>query len=718
MLKVFFHDLRKMTHSVVPAIVILGLVLIPPLFTWFNVIASWDPFANTRNLKVAIANTDAGYKSDLVPMRINIGSLVLDRLRTNSDLGWVITNAETAVAGATDGTYYAAIVIPPEFSKTMMTFYSADSDRASIDYYTNEKKNPLAPKLTEQGASSVSNTINRVFAETLADVGMNVVLSVSDFLDEPQFQNVLDRIGNRVTELSNTARASATTAQSFSDLARQATDIADSAQSLIDATKANVEAQKQNLSAGGAGVRDIKATLTSVPDSLSKALTTSSDSYLALQSSANELFNALSADANDSIDAINNAAQRVLVQRDQYRELSAHIENEIRPHLLPLGQRSADKVIDLLNNAATRQERVGQTLRSTADKLAHQKDSVEADRSEIKQAVADAKAAIDAAKDSFETDLKPQLDQLSTQVSTVKSDVEDIAGQLAAISGDTPTSSISRTLEGAEADLAQAATSLREFANALDEVGKKLADVKATGDLDALKELIGTNPDARAAIVSAPVNMHRVALFEVGAFGAAMTPLYCMLALWVGALLASVAIRVRVPDELGVSAASAHLGRYLTYVLVGFLQSTVTCLGLIFFVEVNPEHPFLLLLTGWTASAVFTLMTYTFVALFGNAGKALSVLLLVMQISGSSGAYPLQVLPNWFSSISPFLPGTHVVAALRSAIAGIYGNEFWTQLGLLALFIPPVLALGLLLRGPLEGYNRRMDAAMERVKIM
>ncbi|MDO5722127.1 MAG: YhgE/Pip domain-containing protein [Actinomycetaceae bacterium] len=718
MLKVFLHDLRKVTHSVIPGIVILGLVLIPPLFTWFNVIATWDPFTNTRNLKVAIANTDAGYKSDLVPLRVNIGSLVLDRLRTNSDLEWVITDEETAVVGATDGTYYAAIVIPPEFSETMMTFYAPGSERTSIDYYTNEKKNPLAPKLTEQGASSVSNTINRVFAETLADVGMNVVLSVSDFLDEPEFQNALDRIAIRVTELSKTARASATTAQSFSDLAGQSTAIAESAQSLIDATKVNIDAQKQNLSDGDAGIKDIKAALTSVPDSLSTALTNSSDSYLALQSSADELFDSLSTDANDSIEAINNMADRVFIQRDQYRELSAHIEKDIRPHLLPVGQKSADKVIDLLNNAADRQERVGQAFQSTAQKAEEKKDSVEADRKDIKQSIADAKGAIDAAQNSFETDLKPQLDQLSAQVSTVKADVEDISSQLSAISSAAPPSSISRTLEGAQNDLAQASKSLSEFADELDDVSKKLAEVKSTGDLDALKELIGSNPDARAAIVSAPVAMNRVPLFKVGSFGAAMTPLYCMLALWVGALLTSVAIRVNVPEQLGVSRSSAYLGRYLTYFLVGLLQSTLTCLGLIFFVEVDAAHPFLLLLTGWLASAVFTLMTYTFVVLIGNAGKALSVLLLVMQISGSGGAYPLQLLPNWFSSISPFLPGTHVVAALRSSIAGIYGNEFWTQLGLLALFIPPVVALGLLMRGPLEGYNRRMDAAMERVKIM
>lgn len=146
------RDLRHATRNVMASIVLFGLVIIPSLFTWFNVIASWDPFANTSNLKVAVASTDAGFQSDLMPIPINVGEQVLSELRANDGLDWVITTKDDAIDGTKSGAYYAAIVLPPSFSSDMLTFYADGADRTSITFYTNEKKNALAPKITEQGA--------------------------------------------------------------------------------------------------------------------------------------------------------------------------------------------------------------------------------------------------------------------------------------------------------------------------------------------------------------------------------------------------------------------------------------------------------------------------------------------------------------------------------------------------------------------------------------
>ena len=86
------RDVRHATQSVMAWMVVFGLVIIPSLFAWFNVLASWDPFANTGNLKVAVANSDAGYQSDVVPIPINVGEQVLSQLRANDDLDWIITS--------------------------------------------------------------------------------------------------------------------------------------------------------------------------------------------------------------------------------------------------------------------------------------------------------------------------------------------------------------------------------------------------------------------------------------------------------------------------------------------------------------------------------------------------------------------------------------------------------------------------------------------------
>jgi len=108
---IYRADLRRAHRSLIASVVVFGLVVIPSLFTWFNVAASWDPFGNTRSLRIAIANTDAGYKSDLVPLRINIGDSVVSALRKNDNFDWVIDSQDAAIEGTRSGAYYAAIVM-------------------------------------------------------------------------------------------------------------------------------------------------------------------------------------------------------------------------------------------------------------------------------------------------------------------------------------------------------------------------------------------------------------------------------------------------------------------------------------------------------------------------------------------------------------------------------------------------------------------------------
>ena len=161
----FREDVKRLGTNVVTGIIVLGLVLLPSLFSWYNVIACWDVFGNTGNLSVAVANTDEGYKSDLVPLEINVGEQVVSELRANDQLNWQFVSEEEAVNGVRSGAYYAAVVIPQSFSKDMLTFYSDDVEHAKIVYYTNEKKSAIAPKVTDQGADQVSYQVNEVFTE-------------------------------------------------------------------------------------------------------------------------------------------------------------------------------------------------------------------------------------------------------------------------------------------------------------------------------------------------------------------------------------------------------------------------------------------------------------------------------------------------------------------------------------------------------------------------
>ncbi|MGO1638920.1 MAG: YhgE/Pip domain-containing protein, partial [Ancrocorticia populi] len=194
-------DVRRASQSVMAWTVVFGLVIIPSLFAWFNVLASWDPFGSTGNLKVAVANSDAGYQSDVVPIPINVGDQVLSELRANDDLDWIITSEEDALDGTRSGEYYAAIVLPESFSEDMLTFYAEGAERTHIDYYTNDKKNSVAPIITGQGADAVSAQINEVFTKTLGDVALGLVSSLSDFLSDGDTEAVLTNLESRLGDI-------------------------------------------------------------------------------------------------------------------------------------------------------------------------------------------------------------------------------------------------------------------------------------------------------------------------------------------------------------------------------------------------------------------------------------------------------------------------------------------------------------------------------------
>ena len=153
--KIFQRDMMRVRNNVIALVVIIGISVVPCLYAWFNIAASWDPYSNTGNLKVAVASVDEGYEGSLIPIEINIGDKVLSALRENTQMEWVFTTEEKATSGVKSGKYYAAIVIPENFSESLVSVLSGDLQSPEIEYYLNEKKNAIAPKVTDTGATTV-----------------------------------------------------------------------------------------------------------------------------------------------------------------------------------------------------------------------------------------------------------------------------------------------------------------------------------------------------------------------------------------------------------------------------------------------------------------------------------------------------------------------------------------------------------------------------------
>ncbi|MDI6021972.1 YhgE/Pip domain-containing protein [Leucobacter sp. UT-8R-CII-1-4] len=718
------RDLRHITRNVMASIVVFGLVIIPSLFTWFNVIASWDPFANTSNLKVAVASTDTGYQSDLMPIRVNVGEQVLSELRANDGLDWIITSKEDALDGTKSGKYYAAIVLPPSFSADMMTFYANGSERTSIDFYTNEKKNALAPKITEQGAEGVSAQINESFTRTLSDVGLTLLSSVSDYLTDADTQAALTRLEARVGSISDQLRSGAHTADTLTALVQGSVPLVDSTDALVRSARTAFSDTSNALGGGASAVKDLKSALGEASGALGTALQESANAYDAVGVKIDELFangNEVGEAQAAVLDSLGDAVDQQIAGTAALR---AAIEQETAGLTGP-EKEAAIRVLARLDDSIARQEVVRDRLYESATAVRNGNAQAQQSHESIKAAIAEAKQAITDAKQAYVKDLQPQLDKLAAALEAVSADVQAIRGDLSSInsglsgSGDSARAALTKS-----ADVTQKiATSLNEAADKFTKLQSVLADAAGSGDLSKLSEAIGSDPGVLATSLAEPVRVDRTAVFPVAVFGAGMAPLYTILALWVGALLMTVTIRVDVnsetlPDREELSPTKKYFGRYGVFALVGLAQSTLLTLGLILFVQIEPAHPLLMVLAGWVISLVFTLIIYTFVVAFGNAGKALAVLLLVIQISGSGGAYPLQLLPPWFQGVSPFLPATYAIDAMRAAVAGVYRGDFWVAIGMLLLFIVPTLLLGLVLRRPMIPFNRKLMDALESTKLM
>ena len=235
--------------------------------------------------------------------------------------------------------------------------------------------------------------------------------------------------------------------------------------------------------------------------------------------------------------------------------------------------------------------------------------------------------------------------------------------------------------------------------------------------------MLGSDTQVLSKALAAPVGIDRVAVFPVDNFGSAMAPLYTTLALFIGSLLILVVVKPTVPGRVRAQLVDPQprqlfFGRFGVMAFLSLAQTTVMGLGNLLFLQVQVTHPLLFMLCFWLAGLVFTFLIYALVAAFANLGKAVAVLLLIIQVTGCGGSFPLQLLPPFIQGLSPWLPATHVVNAMRAAMFGTYGGDFWWEMGLLALFLIPAAIVGLVLRKPLAKFMSWYVEQVESSKLV
>lgn len=727
------QDLSRIRGSVVALIVAVGLVIVPTLYAWFNIAGSWDPYGNTGNLKVAVANSDGGYMSDLIPVRVNIGDTVVSALRENDQLDWQFVNEEDAAEGVRSGEYYAAVVIPEDFSSRMMTVFSSDAKHAEIVYYENQKANAIAPRVTDKAASTVRKQIDETFAKTISDVGLATTSSLLEFMDGDQVAayagNLSGTLGNAITTL----RDASSSVGEFAGIVESSTGLLDSTGDLLaDAGAANddVEALVSDAKSGLSGMHDA---LDGAVKAIDQALKDSAGDYDAAGKAVEEAFGTADAHVETTVRQLRGASGEVGDRASDMRDIQdnivaiekdvegSNLSEKVKAELI----QQIDIAANTVGNIADEQELLAKHLTEAADSLETGARTARAKAQAVKDGIAEAKDSVGGVKESYNETLKREISDLSTAVADVASRGSAMADDLGATVTDLSKASkaLSDDLADAHAVLVDASTDLVAAADDLQRLKEGLDIAVTSGDLDRVRELIGSDPAALAGALAAPVALDRRAVYHIRNYGSAMAPFYTTLSIWVAGIVLAAMLKANV-DECDARALGEprlhelYLGRYAFFALLAFAQATLVCAGDLLFFGIQCEHPLQFMLVGWLAGFVFSNMIYTLTVSFGDIGKAVAVVLLVMQVAGSGGTFPIEMTADFFQAVYPFLPFTHAINAMHAAMAGAYGMEFWIELGSLALYLIPSLALGLIFRRPVIRANRWVIEKLEETKLM
>lgn len=756
---IFKRDMCHATRNVIAVIVSMGLVVVPALYAWFNIAASWDPYGNTKALKVAVANNDKGYKSDLVPVRINVGETIISTLRANDQLDWQFVNSDKAIDGVESGEYYAAIVIPKSFSADMMTLFSPDIKHAQLKYYLNEKINPIAPHITDQGATTVVNTIDKTFAKTIAQVGLDLASNILRYSQSPQMAEYMRNLDDNLTTVADTLTGASQQVTSYSQLLGSANDIVDSTGRLLSsATKAGRQARNA-LKQGKSGATSLTSAGASVTSSVNTALNQVSDAFDQVAAKVNKAFDALGTDSTTAANQLKELSEQISSGEslyDTYITSLKHMRASVEQ--LPDGDAAKQALLDaidreiaLLEAAKGDTQKLAQELKDASTQVTQNAAAAEHSRKEILGRIASAKQSITDVRDDYTTNVEPKIDALASTVSTLISQTDGMITQLNGTADDLDdvTSGVGSNVASIQSTLGAIAKKLDSSAATVKELITKLDagdsdSVSDSGESDELRALTTANASTLSTLISAPVALHRVAVYPIANYGSAMAPFYTILSIWVGAIILCAMLKVTISDRekahvLGLGDAlpriagpsrpgnasrwglrldHEYFGRYAIFALLALLQGTLVCLGDMYFLGVQANHALQFLAVGWLAALVFSNIVYTLTVSFGDIGKAVAVVLLVMQVAGSGGTFPIETLPKFFQLLYPFLPFPHAIDAMHAAMAGSYGNEYLLDMVYLALFLIPSLLLGLVLRKPVIRLNTWVSRNLESTKVM
>ena len=721
--KIFQRDMMRIRNNVIALVVIIGISVVPCLYAWFNIAASWDPYSNTGNLKVAVASVDEGYEGSLIPIEINIGDKVLSALRENTQMEWVFTTEEKATSGVKSGKYYAAIVIPKDFSDKMMSVFSEKVEKPEITYYSNAKENAIAPKVTDKGAGAVQRQVNEVFIETVSDTTLTVLQAVSNMTQASGAETIVANLNTNLNQIAGDLTASAGLLESFSDMTGSAQKLLNSTTEFLQTAQEQTKESRQTFQATSKTFSSLDDSMDAAADSVGTALKSAENVYDQMDQVISDAFENENADAQQiasTLDTLAGQVGNVVTAYTSVRDSVAAVADKY-PETSPL----VDAIVVRMDTSIQQQKNLQSELQNSAKGLRDTTTDLSTARSELKDLTAKNQENMSGVSASYKSSVQKSLNQLSASLTSSKQEISGLLSQL-----DQSANGIYKLTDTADSDLSEIQKVLGDSGKLLTAASERIADttakldeMEASGDFSELQSLISGDKSAISTFLAAPVSLDTYKIYEIANYGSSMAPFYSVLSIWIGGIVLVAMLKVNVSENCmkglkNVKLHQIYFGRFITFMIVGLFQSTLIALGDLLYLGIQCEHPFLFLLGCWFSSLVFVNIIYTLTVSLGDIGKAVSVILLVVQVAGTGGTFPIEVAPSFFRAVYPLLPFTHSMAALRETVGGMYGMNYWIDLGKLAIFLGISLIVGLVLRKPIIKANDAFTEKLEETKLM
>ena len=450
---------------------------------------------------------------------------------------------------------------------------------------------------------------------------------------------------------------------------------------------------------------------------------------------ASALAEVISANLNtaaDSLDNINTLIQNALDQLDNYGDLSSGgLQSAINmmPLIRQLFENSVadwkddESVSGQIAEIEAQLDKIEADLNSVQNNVTDLNTAKDTLNTEISTEITSCKTKIKALKDTFDYSVKGQLE---TTIQSMQGSLNQTLAILNGVDGDFDEVSevldaYSETLDKGNESLSDSLAAAQEMKTGLDSVITSLSALEISDQYQALMKILETDPTLLGDFLSSPVNMETKEIYPISNYGSAMSPFYTVLALWVGALILVAIIHVKVlPDEKIPDAKpyQKFFGRYITFFLIGQVQALITALGDLFYIKIQCHNPFLFWLACACCSFVFTLFMYALTVAFENVGEALAVVIMVIQVAGAGGSFPIEVLPAIYQRIYRFFPFPYGMDALRETIGGMYGMTYWKCIGILGIYIIISLLIGLVIAVPFRKLNMKIEHSKEKSDIM